>query len=279
MRVSKLKKIAGQEPICVRCLYGKQRNVVHKSNFILATNFALGIDTTDHGTWRRFMMYVMKIKLCPNPKKGNRYEKLADPSFAEKKCRDPEFLSGFLSILCMYLSVLDMKHKGDITKVPCPTIRKETEEFRNSQDVVNRFITERIVIMEDESHEMPMTELVDTYCRWYDANIREGTHDRLDIGLMFRNSRLTKFVDKTVNGVYFIRGHRVLGPEEIKDENEQFIVRYELGAERKNDDENKEEDDVKPNIPVIDSNTALREMYNEYQYLIIQNNIAYDQFN
>lgn len=271
LRVSKMKKLTGQEPINVRCLFGKQRNIMHKSNFFLTTNFALGIDTTDHGTWRRFLMYHMKIKLCSRPTPGNRYEKLANPEFANKKCRDPEFLSAFLSILCMYLSILEMKHKGDITKVPCPTIRKETEEFRNSQDVINRFITERIVITEDKNHEMPMSELIDTYCRWYDANIREWSHDRLDIGIMFRNSRLEKYVDKTVNGVYFIRGHRVLGPDEEKDENEQFMIQVEL------EDKRQHAEDAKGSNPNgnVDSNTVLRKMFNEYQDLIKQHNIEY----
>jgi phage/plasmid-associated DNA primase len=272
LRVAKMKKLTSQEPINVRCLFGKQRNIVHKSNFVCATNFVLGIDTTDHGTWRRFQMYIMKIKLCSNPTPGNKNEKLADPSFATKKCRDPEFLSAFLSILCMYLSILDMKYKGDITKVPCPTIKKETEEFRNSQDVINRFISERIVITEDENHEMPMTELVDIYCRWYDTNIREGVHDRFDINLMFRNSRLTKHVDKTVNGVYYIKGHRVLGPEELKDDNERFMVQAELNVEQKNEDDNTR------NIPETDPNHTLRHMYDQYQELIERNNIQYNQF-
>lgn len=267
LRVSKMKKLTSQEPINVRPLFGKQRNVVHKSNFILTTNFALGINTTDHGSWRRFKMYIMKMKLCSNPDPDNPYEKLANPDFTEKKCRDPEFLSAFLSILCMFLSILNMKYGGNITKVPCPTIQKETEEFRNSQDTINKFITERIVITADEKHQTPVPEVVDVYCRWYDTNIRDISHDRMDINLMFRNSRLAKYIDKTQNGVYLIRGHRVLGPEEEKDENEQYMIQINSN--------NKQKEDNKPNVINVSSDDALQQLFDEYQFLIKKNNIEY----
>ena len=264
LRVSKKKKLTSHEPINVRPLYGKQKNIIHKSNFILETNYALSIDTTDHGTWRRERYYTMKIKICKNPDPNNKYELQDDPSFSTKKARDPKFLSGVLSILAMYCSVLDMKYGGDINKVKCPTIMRETEEFRNSQDIINRFITERIVITADENNETPFTDLVDNYCRWYDNNVKERRHDRLDISLMFSNSRLGNNIIKKINGSQVLMGMRVLGTEEDKEDDEQFMI------------ENVETvDEPLDNTLSESSDDALATVYREFIELARSNNIEF----
>lgn len=268
LRVSKKKKLTSHEPINVRPLYGKQENIVHKSNFILETNYALTIDTNDHGTWRRERYYTMKTKFCKNPKPEHKYEKKDDPTFSVKKTRDPLFLSGMLSILAMYFSILDMEYDGDINNVPCPTIVKETELFRNSQDVINRFITERVVITPDGEHEMSFNDLVDTYCRWYDTNIKEKRHDKLDISLMFKNSKLGKHVIVKINGACCIKGHRVLGPEEEKTENERYMLQPPNIQKNTDIDEEKCEEE-------LDSTSTLKQMYSKYMKLIEKNNIKY----
>lgn len=267
LRVSKKKKLTSHEPINVRPLYGTQKNIVHKSNFVLETNYALTIDTTDHGTWRRERYYTMKIKFCKEPNPEHKYERQDDPSFSTKKARDPEFLSGVLSILAMYFSILDMKYRGDINQVPCPTIMRETEIFRNSQDIINRFITERVVIMPDDEYEMSFTDLVDTYCRWYDTNVKERRHDRLDISLMFKNSRLSNFVVKKINGALCVKGHRVLGPEEEKADEERFMIEPVAVVE---EEPNRIDKSDEPN-----STQVLKEMYESYTDLIKEHKIEY----
>jgi phage/plasmid-associated DNA primase len=288
LRVSKKKKLTSHEPINVRPLYGKQQNIIHKSNFVLETNYALTIDTTDHGTWRRERYYTMKIKFCKDPNPEHKYERQDDPTFSTKKARDPEFLSGVLSILSMYFSILDMKYKGDINEVPCPTITRETEIFRNSQDIINRFITERVVITPDDEYEMSFTDLVDQYCRWYDANVKERRHDRLDISLMFKNSRLSNAVVKKINGSLCIKGHRVLGPAEEKGDDERFIVEPMGDLEALgNNEEKKGENEVvignllgdrikKGDDPRYESsNTVLQKTFDEYIGLIKEHKIEY----
>jgi phage/plasmid-associated DNA primase len=298
LRVSKKKKLTSHEPINVRPLYGKQQNIMHKSNFVLQTNYALSIDSTDHGTWRRERYYTMKIKFCTNPDPKNKYEKKKDPTFTDEKTRDPEYLSGILSILTMYLGILDMKYGGVLDRVPCPTITRETETFRNSQDVINRFITERIVITADAEHELSFTDLVDSYCQWYDHAVRERRHDRLDISLMFKNSRLSGSVFKKVNGAYCVRSHRVLGPEEEKEEDERFILQREqeiadeyeakavddvVGVPRNSDGDNELDETVahinkteKPAHPVYESsNTALQRQFDLYTALAKERHVGH----
>ena len=237
-----LKELLSHEAISFRALYSKQENITHNCTFMLGTNYPPCIKTTDHGSWRRILYYVFKIKLCNNPDPNNVYEKKADPSFTAYKTKNPEFLSAALSIFLMYLSVLNMEYDGDITKVPNKTIEAQTEEYRNSQDVVNRFITERLVVTPDEKTEMLLTDLVDHYCRWYDTNVKEQKHERHDIANMFINSRLSKSFIKKNTGVSLIKGHRVLGSAEEKNEDEEYLiqssnVRNRLDIEYKSSDE------------------------------------------
>jgi phage/plasmid-associated DNA primase len=269
LRVSKKKQLTSHEPINVRALYGNQQNIIHKSNFILETNYALIIDSWDHGTWRREKYYTMKKKFCKNPNPENAYEEQDDPSFSVLKARDPEFLSGMLSILAMYLSILDMKYDGNINSVRCDTIARETEAFRNSQDIINRFITERVVKTTDDTYEMPYIDLIDNYCRWYDSNVKEHRHDRLDICLMFKNSRLSDAISKKINGTLFIIGHRVLGPEEEMDPGEEYLVEPMQDIEELSKGKKKVGDDtVYPT-----SNDVLQKTYDDYVRLIEENDI------
>jgi phage/plasmid-associated DNA primase len=267
LRVAKMKLLTSQEPVNGRANYGDTVTFTPRSNYIFTTNYHLTIDSTDHGTWRRQRYYTAKIRFCNNPNPENRYERKADPAFTEKKTRDPVFLSGFLSILTMYFGVMEMEYNGDIRKIPCPTIEKETEIFRNSQDTINRFITERVVITADPERETRFAELVDMYCRWYTSNIKERRHDRLDISLMFKNSRLCNNVIKCGNGSLALKGRRVLGPEEEKDDDEQFVVQINQPGANNIDggDANNEN--------VDDSGVALNKMHERYLKLLKKHNI------
>lgn len=224
LRVAKKKMLTSHEPLPVRALYGNQENIMHKSNFILQTNYALTIDTTDHGTWRRERYYTMKIKFCANPDPNIATEKKDDPSFTTKKASDPDFLSGVLAILTVYLGILDMRYRGDINMVPCPTIIRETEDFRNSQDLINKYIKERIVVTSDEDAELTMSDLVDNYCLWYEANVKDSRHDRRDISLMFENSRLGDHIVRRNNRAPCFRGRRAMGPGEEKRDGERYML-------------------------------------------------------
>jgi phage/plasmid-associated DNA primase len=224
LRVSKKNLLTSQEPITVRPLYGSARSIIPKAIYMLGTNHQLSINSTDHGTWRRERHYCMKMKYTNHPDPTNMFEKLADPSFTEKKSKDPEFLGAALSIFTMFLGILDMKYDGNITKVVSSTIDNETEMFRNSQDVINRFITERIVETVDDTHETSMVEILDIYVRWHASNIADINHDRNDLRLQLYNSRLGNYKVTKENGTVNIKGYRALAEGVIKDHGEEYLI-------------------------------------------------------
>ena len=249
-----IKPLTGQEVLSFRCLFSAQINIIHKSIFTVATNYELILNAFDYGSKRRIRTYKFKTRFCTNPDPQNKFEKLMNPTLTMKKTRDPEFLSAALSILTMFLGLLDMKHNGDMERVPSNTIERETEEYINRHDTVNKFITERVVVS-DTKRNIALTDVIDHYCRWYDSNIKEQKHERHDILSMFINSSLSKFIIVSVNGVKVLINHRILGPAEEKEENETYISSEKSNVEHTN------------TIYYENSDDALNALYREYMKL------------
>ena len=120
--------------------------------------------------------------------------------------------------------------------------------------------------MPDESYEVSITSLVESYCHWYNTNVKERQHDLSDISMMFANSRLGNNIVKKINGTSHMLGRRVLGPEEQKNDDEIFMIGVDNNH---NDDDDGEIDDE-----VITSEQALINTYNEYMSLVDDNNIS-----
>ena len=237
--VSKIKKLTSGEVINARGLYKGQNNFTIRSNFLLQTNFALRIETRDHGSWRRVKNYKMKIKFCSNPNPENKYERKEDRSYADTKVSDPRYLSSMLSLLIMARTILQVKYNGDITAFPCYSLDKESEEFRNEQDNINRFITEKIVILDEKTLiETPINNLIEKYLIWYQTNItnERKVHDMTSLRTDFENSRLGKYINKRENSV-FLSGIRILDTGERKGINEKNFINEKKDYETANDKE------------------------------------------
>jgi phage/plasmid-associated DNA primase len=213
LRASKKKALLSGEPLPMRELYGEQQEIEPIANFLLASNHPLRIRSTDHGTWRREIIYWMKMKFTLTPNPLNPFEQLEDPDLSMEKTRDPEFLSAYLGILTMFLGILDRKWGGIIDKVPHPTMLRETQQFRNEQDSINNFITQRVVILPPEEKDtmLSLVDVVNEYIRWYEANYKQGQQDRHDIMHKLRNSQLVKLITPREDGTYWVKGARVLG--------------------------------------------------------------------
>ena len=69
----------------------------------------------------------------------NKFIREADPSL-KKIIEDSETQEAFLSIVTFYWQSLQINYNGDLEKVSCPHIRKDTEDYRNKQDTLNNFI-------------------------------------------------------------------------------------------------------------------------------------------
>ena len=210
MNTTRVKTIVSPGMQSGRDLYEKQSNFKNRCNTVAYSNFDLTIDTTDHGTWRRIYYYKNKVKFCENPDPSNPYEKKVDTRYMDDYPNDPLFLEAMLSILVHYHSRLCAEYGGELKRVPVPTIKRETEIYRNRQDTLNRFITEMLVKTSD-SAEVGLQTLSAKYIEWHGKiiKVRTGKSVTQDTDTLFENSRIAADLKLNSAGMYALIGYRI----------------------------------------------------------------------
>jgi phage/plasmid-associated DNA primase len=202
--------------------FGKHKTFKMRASPLLVSNYDVCTDCTDDGFWRRCFYYRTKIKYKKEPNPDNPYERQEDPRFINEYKNKPEFLAAMLSVLVYYNQVLHCKYGGNIKNVACPTIRRETEEFRNRMDTINKFITQMIVKSESgqplvgqlEAPEYSLLEIVDRYMEWYRTNIDATVANKMNIQNLsnqFENSCLASSLIRKSKDYLVLRGHRIRG--------------------------------------------------------------------
>ena len=228
LNTSRLKEIVNPGEVTASEKFGAQETFEITSSVTSLSNFGFIIDTKDDGTWRRIRYYRAKAKFCPEPDAKNPYEHKDDRRFINEYVNDPECQSAFLSILVHFWERLQNEYDGDIASVPSSTLDRETEEYRNSQDVLNRFITERVVSSPEHGTAYPMAEIAGRFCEWYQTNI-EAHHRRYvatEVIGDLENSRLSRYLTTAPNGTRVVSGCRCLSAREAAEElkeGEEFI--------------------------------------------------------
>jgi phage/plasmid-associated DNA primase len=211
LNTARLKEIVNPGDVTGRDLHQRQETFQMTATLVAASNYDFLVDTTDHGTWRRLKHYVSKVRFCSNP--TNQYEKQEDPRYIHEYIKDPECQIAFLSILVFFWERLQSEYNGQIKYVPCATLERESEIFRNSQDTLNRFITERIVISPGgETYSMAVVAA--KYFEWYSANIDTRKHVVSEMIQELENSALNKFLLWGPNRTRLLNGCRILNIQE-----------------------------------------------------------------
>lgn len=197
LNTAKLKEITSQETLSGRGLYEEQSQFRPVCHHMVTTNYHFAIKTTDHGIWRRVVTYEFKMLFTPNPNPDNKYEKKEDPKFAQEFTYNNEIKKSFLSILVEYYKDLQINHGGSLKNIMKPTIDKETSQYRNKEDIINRFIDD--ICIYSPGNKTCLSELVDKYEMWYECNVdKAGAPIKSEIEKQLENSKLTKYIEKTL---------------------------------------------------------------------------------
>jgi hypothetical protein len=184
---------------------------------VAASQYSFIVDTTDHGTWRRIRHYTAKTRFRKNPDPTNPLEKKDDQKFVRTYPNDPEFQAEVLSLLVHYLERLYNEYGGELKSVPVPTIERETEEFRVSQDTLHRWLCESIVVSPDCDVEYSLGVLGGYYTEWYSIHIERKRHVATDVIKAMESSALAKFLKPAPNHTQVLRGCRVLTADDLRD--------------------------------------------------------------
>ena len=133
-----MKMLTGGDDIQGRALFKDSVTFTPSFKLAVCTNVLFDIDATDEGTWRRikvipFMSHF--VDGTPNPENEYEYEKDLDLEDKMIKWVEP-----FLSMLV----ATAFKTDGKITK-SCDIVDSKSREYRNNQDHILNFISERII--------------------------------------------------------------------------------------------------------------------------------------
>lgn len=224
LNTAKLKEITSQETLSGRGLYEDQSQFRPVCHHMVTTNYHFAIKTTDHGIWRRIVTYEFKILFTPNPNPDSKYEKKENTKFAQEFTYNEEIKKSFLSILVEYYKDLHTNHGGSLKNIMKPTIDKESNAYRNKEDIINRFIDD--VCVYSPGNKTCLSELIDKYESWYEFNVdKTGTPIKSEIEKQLENSKLTKFIEKTINS-RILKDIRILEDsldEDILSKNEKLL--------------------------------------------------------
>ena len=196
VNVAKVKEITGGETLSGRQLYKEQENFQANCNHIVTTNHRFVIETTEHAVWRRFISYRFKICFKHECDPNNPLERPRDPKMIDRIMNDKRYQEAFLSILVHYRAKLYANYEGQILKVPHPTIIKETEEYRQSEDIFQRYIMQRVYYY--KGRQQPLDELITNFRGYYRVeNGEQYKAKSSDLIYTFRNSILSHYIKES----------------------------------------------------------------------------------
>ena len=218
LNVAKLKEITGQETLTGRKLNCDQEQFKPTCNHISLSNYRYIIQSTLHALWRRIKFYTMKIKFDDNPDEKNPFEKKVDRNIGKYLVNDPRYGEAFLSILTKYHSELITKYDGKLSNVSSPTIERETRAYRNSQDMLNKYISERMVKTSEEIV-TALEDVATAYICWYQRFVSDD--QKFSIGEVmeqFKNSRIKGLITNRNNAFVMVGIRTVLSPQDIRED-------------------------------------------------------------
>lgn len=193
-------------------------------HFVFCTNHDPRITGRDYGTWRRIIVYRFKMKFVDNPEKDNPYEYKCDVKLVEEIPYDANYKQAYFSILMYFYEMYRDKFQCNLSKIPKPTIDYETQNYKDEQDIIERYITQQVIKIgefypggENRVTNVSLSDLATKYIEWHRRKIGDIDISVKDIIKAFPQTRLKKYITKIHNDDYLTQ-HRILNMGELPEE-------------------------------------------------------------
>jgi len=175
-----MKELASSEKITCRDLYQGSKQMIDfdlQARFNFACNEKPKITTQDGGTWRRLVVIDFPTKFVHDPKMP--HEKRIDESFVQKVV-SPEWATVFMT----YLIHLFKEGHGFRKLTPPEKVMVYTSEYKDDNDLIAKFMTDRIQIVEetDETMVVNKNDVSIAFQEWK----RNNEAGRIAAGEMFK---------------------------------------------------------------------------------------------
>lgn len=200
-----MKEITSGDPVQGRALFKNMITFIPQFKLVVCTNTLFDIKANDEGTWRRIRKVDHKAVFCDNPKQG-------DPDSPYQYQIDKRLDEKFKTWAPVFLAMLVEKayETGGMVK-DTPGVLASSESYRNSQDYINEFISDKI--RKVEGHYVKKTEMYESFKIWYiehyDRNVPRGN----EIYEVF-DKKYGKCTTKGWKGISIIYNH-----DDVEEEN------------------------------------------------------------
>ena len=159
-----MKELTGGDPIQARGLYSESEVFEPQFKLVVCTNNLFDIESNDDGTWRR-------IRKCPFVSKfydeGEDYQDDTEYRYPKDKTLNEKLHK----LAPIFISMLVKRAFETDGVVPdCDTIIEASKKYRNCQDYISAFLSERIRKTNNSAHSVKKKGLVEEFKNWFQLN-------------------------------------------------------------------------------------------------------------
>jgi putative DNA primase/helicase len=156
-----MKELTGGDPIQARGLYSESVTFETQFNLVVCTNNLFDIESNDDGTWRRIKKVDFMSKFI-----NDNEEHTDETSYVYPK--DPELKEKLPSLAPVFASMLVAKaFETDGIVKDCQTIINASKKYRNNQDCISSYVSNRIEIVDDKTKKIGKVGLINDFKLWF----------------------------------------------------------------------------------------------------------------
>jgi P4 family phage/plasmid primase-like protien len=195
LNIGLMKELSGQDRILVRTLFKEPYEFKPQFKMILTCNELPEVPSDDGGTWRRIKVCNFSSRFCENPV-ANKNEFHMDLELTDKFDKWKEI---FISML-----IERHKHINPSSIVEPSEVRIATESYKQNNDIIGQFISEKIIIDEEiREPRVTITKLYNDFRIWCTSNVVKGKKcpDRNQLKAYFEKLLCVPYDNKGWRGI------------------------------------------------------------------------------
>lgn len=159
-----MKELTGGDPIQARALYSDSEIFIPQFSLVVCTNALFEIKSNDDGTWRRMKLVDFVSKFIYD---GETHTDDTKYVFPKDKCLK-EKLPIWAPIFMAMLVNQACDAEGEVKD--CPEVISASNKYRNGQDCISGFITDKIIASPNSHIGIGKRLLNDVFKEWFQMN-------------------------------------------------------------------------------------------------------------
>lgn len=158
-----MKELTGGDPLLGRALYCDSEIFIPQFSLVVCTNALFEIKSNDDGTWRRMKLVDFLSKFISEGETHTDDTKYVFPKDKSLKEKLPKWAPVFISMLIKRACETDGEVKD------CPEVVAASNKYRQEQDAISGFITDKIIKTENP-YGVNQTSLNNAFKEWFQMN-------------------------------------------------------------------------------------------------------------